>query len=323
MLTVGSLCAGIGGFDLGFERAGMAIRWQVEIDPFCRRVLATHWPDVTRYEDLTTLTGDELEPVDVVCAGFPCQPVSTAGRQQAQHDERWIWPSIARLVGVLRPRYVVLENTPGLFTAGDPAGSAFAEVVGDLAALRFDIEWDVISAADVGAPHLRKRVWILGHAEGAGLQRGEWTERPGGTVARGHRHDVSHARRERLQGIIEVGAAAWAVRRSDREHRTGSGADEVVADASRERRRPGWSRGSTDGSQRRAPSTLQSKTKPADTPRPILAGPIGIDWPPEPRVGRTGSHAVPERVARLRSLGNAVLPDLTEWIGRRILEHAQ
>ena len=336
MLTVGSLCAGIGGFDLGFERAGMAIRWQVEIDPFCRRVLATHWPDVTRYEDLTTLTGDELEPVDVVCAGFPCQPVSTAGRRQAQHDDRWIWPSIARLVGVLRPRYVVLENTPGLFTAGDPAGSAFAEVVGDLAALRFDIEWDVISAADVGAPHLRKRVWIVAHTSRAGIDaqpsvcggnKGEpekttqfaisaRTEVAHATDTQSGSADLAEADGTRLEGRQPVQRAgqrpAWAGGMADADRATGRPAratsEEVLRPEpiKRSRRRSG-----------------SGTTRHGANPRPILAGPIGIDWPPEPRVGRTVSHAVPERMARLRSLGNAVLPDLTEWIGRRILEHAQ
>ena len=175
-MTVGSLCAGIGGFDLGFERAGMTVRWQVEIDPFCRKVLTKHWPNVKRYEDLTTLTGDELEPVDLVCAGFPCQPVSVAGARKGQADERWIWPHIARLLGVLRPRWVVLENTPGLFTAGsrfiESPESTFGAVLGDLAALGFDCEYETVSAQDLGAPHLRKRVWIVAHARHSGvLQR--------------------------------------------------------------------------------------------------------------------------------------------------------
>ena len=166
MMRVGSLFSGIGGMDLGFEVAGgYEIAWQVEKDAWCRRVLAKHWPDVPRYEDVTTLTGEELEPVDLICGGFPCQPVSHAGQQKGTDDDRWLWPHFARLLGVLRPRYALVENVPGLFTAND--GRAFGEVVGDLAALGYDCEWHVISAADVGAPHLRKRVWIVAQSKRA------------------------------------------------------------------------------------------------------------------------------------------------------------
>ena len=132
-MTVGSLFSGIGGMDLGLERAGMTVRWQVEKDDWRRRVLAKHWPNVKRYEDVTTLTGEELAPVDLICGGFPCQPVSHAGQQKGLNDDRWLWPHFARLLGVLRPRYALVENVPGLFTAN--GGDAFGEVVGDLASL--------------------------------------------------------------------------------------------------------------------------------------------------------------------------------------------
>ena len=161
-MTCGSLFSGIGGFDLGLERAGMEVRWQVERDEWCRNVLAKHWPDVKRYGDIHDLTGDELEPVDLICGGFPCQPVSVAGQQKGTDDDRWLWPEFKRLVGLLRPRYVLVENVPGLLTAN--GGHAFGEVLGDLADLGYDCEWTVLSAADVGAPHLRKRVWIVAHA---------------------------------------------------------------------------------------------------------------------------------------------------------------
>ncbi len=160
--TVGSLCSGIGGFENGLERVGdFQVRWQVEINPFCIEVLEKHWPTVTRYQDVTTLTGDELEPVDLICAGFPCQPVSYASAtRKGQNSEKWIWPDIARLVGRVRPKVVLLENTPGLLTAGEPPGSAFAEVLGDLASHGYDAEWSYISCRDLGAPHLRVRIFI-------------------------------------------------------------------------------------------------------------------------------------------------------------------
>src|SRR5512139_2392629 len=98
MLTVGSLFSGIGGLELGLERAGMAVRWQVEIDPYCRKVLAKHWPDVARYEDVRDVGRHNLEPVDLICGGFPCQPVSLAGKRMGDGDDRWLWPEFIRVV---------------------------------------------------------------------------------------------------------------------------------------------------------------------------------------------------------------------------------
>lgn len=159
MPTFGSLFAGIGGIDLGLERAGWTCRWQVEYDPFCQRVLAKHWPDVARYGDITGIDWSTVEPVDLLAGGFPCQPVSVAGKQLAQADERWLWPEFARAVRDLRPRLVLVENVPGLLAHG------MGDVLGDLAAAGYDAEWRIVSAASVGAPHLRERVWITAHAD--------------------------------------------------------------------------------------------------------------------------------------------------------------
>ena len=161
-VSFGSLFSGIGGFDLGLERAGMVVKWQVERDPWCQKILAKHWPDVPRFTHVEDV-GSNLPYVDLICGGFPCQPVSVSGDQKGTSDDRWLWPEFRRVVGVLRPRYVLLENVPGLFTAN--GGHAFGEVIGDLADLGYDCEWTVLSAADVGAPHLRKRVWIVADAD--------------------------------------------------------------------------------------------------------------------------------------------------------------
>ena len=107
-LTVGSLFSGIGGFDLGFERAGMSTRWFCEQDEFCTRVLNKHWPDLPVYPDITDLRGADVEPVDVLCGGFPCQDLSLAGKGAGLAGERsGLWSEYARLVGELRPSYVV------------------------------------------------------------------------------------------------------------------------------------------------------------------------------------------------------------------------
>lgn len=159
-LTFGSLFAGIGGFDLGFERAGMVCKWQVEIDEYANRVLAKHWPDVRRWPDVRTWPQSDTEWVDVICGGFPCQDVSLAKHdgRGLDGDRSSLWFEYERIIRELRPRAVVVENTPGLFVRG------FGRVLGGLASLGYDAEWSVVSACAVGATHMRKRVFILGYA---------------------------------------------------------------------------------------------------------------------------------------------------------------
>jgi len=159
-MTVGSLFAGIGGFDLGFERAGYQASWQVEINPFCLKVLEKHWPQALRLTDVRTV-GGELDRVDVICGGFPCQDISPAGSRVGIDGARsGLWREFARLIGELRPRYVVVENSADLLVRG------MGRVVGDLAALGYDAEWDVVSACALGAPHTRERVFVVAYPTG-------------------------------------------------------------------------------------------------------------------------------------------------------------
>jgi DNA (cytosine-5)-methyltransferase 1 len=244
-VTVGSLFSGIGGFDLGLERAGMTVKWQVERDPWCQKILAKHWPDVPRYENVEDV-GGELECVDLICGGFPCQPVSVAGQQKGADDDRWLWPEFKRIVGLLGPRYVLVENVPGLFAAN--GGHAFGEVIGDLADLGYDAEWTVLSAADVGAPHLRKRVWIVAHANSRGCEVEREPEPP--------RIESAH------RGIFNGRRHVWDI-------------DDATQDSN-------------------------------------------AHWSVEPDVGRV-AYGVPLRVDRLKGLGNAIVPQCAEWIGRQLL----
>src|SRR6185312_5367478 len=161
---MGSLFAGIGGFDLGFERAGFKTIWQVEIDSFCRRVLAKHFPEAERFEDVRDCGKHNLRPVDVICGGFPCQDISNAGKRAGIDGERsGLWSEFARIIGELRPRFVVVENVAALL------GRGMGRVLGDLAEIGYDAEWQVISAAEMGALHLRERVWIVAYPNTHGL----------------------------------------------------------------------------------------------------------------------------------------------------------
>ena len=250
-LTFGSLFAGIGGLDLGLERAGMECVWQVEIDPFCRKVLAKHWPHVRRFGDVRECGRHNLETVDLVCGGFPCQDISKAAnwrkyeRQGIAGKRSGLWGEFSRILYELRPRYVLVENVTDILYRG------IDTVLGDLAAFGYDAEWECVSAAAVGANHVRNRTFIVAYPRS--LRRGA---QPVGVFSelRGKRLFEYHAFDRRANESREV-----------------------FADAGAE-----W-------------------------------------WEIEPDVGRV-AHGVPYRVDRLRALGNAVVPQVAEWIGKRIME---
>ena len=112
MMTVGGVCSGIGGLELGLERAGMRVIWQSEIDPFCCRVLAKHWPAVPNLGNVKTVDWSTVERPDLVCGGFPCQPFSHAGTRRGADDPRHLWPHFATCLRLVRPEWVLLENVP-------------------------------------------------------------------------------------------------------------------------------------------------------------------------------------------------------------------
>jgi DNA (cytosine-5)-methyltransferase 1 len=175
-MTFGSLFAGIGGLDLGLERAGMECRWQVEIDPFCRKVLEKHWPGVKRYGDIRELTGNELERVDVIGGGFPCQDVSLAGLRRgiSAGTRSGLYADMLRIVGHLRPSFVIMENVTGLLVPTDPSEPApVSRVLGDLAESGYDAEWDCLPASAFGACHCRDRVFIIAHLQDANDEKNQ------------------------------------------------------------------------------------------------------------------------------------------------------
>jgi DNA (cytosine-5)-methyltransferase 1 len=281
-VNVGSLFAGIGGFDLGLERAGLRIAWQVELDPYCRAVLARRFPGARRFPDVREVGAGILPPVDLLCGGFPCQDLSVAGRGAGIDGARsGLWSEFARIVRELRPRYVLVENVPALLSGKGrrwdraPVG----RVLGDLAALRYDAEWACLSAREFGAPHLRKRVWI-----------------------------VAYPARDAAAGS----ASATRPERERAGPRGAQGRATGLADADGERREEGPRLGAGRPAGSRDPLGLGPR-------RGGRRGP-SHPWAVEPDVVRV-AHGVPDRVDRLAALGNALVPQIAEWLGGRILEY--
>lgn len=235
-LRVGELCAGYGGLSLAVEYAiGAETAWLAEIDPAARRVLATHWPDVPLYGDITTIDWTTMPRVDVLAGGTPCQDLSQAGRRagMAEGTRSGLWTAMRTAIAALQPTYVVWENVngcrsasavsalesrPGCVGAGDLAGQpalrALGRVLGDLAALGFDAEWRSVRASDVGCCHRRDRVFVLAWrasavADAVGVS-GDLRRRPAtgaetsrgasGAAARRDRASAADAHRTRLAG---------------------------------------------------------------------------------------------------------------------------
>lgn len=271
-LTVGSLFSGIGGLDLGLERAGMRVIWQSEIEPFACKVLEKHWPGVPNHGDITKVDWSKVERPDVLCGGYPCQPFSIAGKRKGEADERHLWPAFRDAIRHLRPRYVILENVPGHLSLG------FGGVLGDLSKLGYDAEWSTLSARDVGAIHNRERLFVVAHLRsytcGGGVQlSGE----PGILV--GAEGDAPINRKERRDANLDLAEDRWM-----------------------------W-----------GVYTPSIRTWARSVGR-VAPPPILLPHAPKCQVCRV-DDGVPEELdikAELRTLGNAVVPQCAELVGRLI-----
>jgi DNA (cytosine-5)-methyltransferase 1 len=168
-VRVGSLFSGIGGFDLGFERAGMDVAYSVEFDAKARGVLSRHWPTVPQYTDVRSFDG-AAEPVDVLCGGFPCQDLSVAGRRAGLAGERsGLFFEFARIIGEAQPQWIVIENVPGLLSS--QRGRDMGTVVGTLADLGYGVAWRVLDAQYFGVAQRRRRVFLVGHLGTSGAEQ--------------------------------------------------------------------------------------------------------------------------------------------------------
>jgi DNA (cytosine-5)-methyltransferase 1 len=170
-MKFGSLFSGIGGMDLGLERAGMECAWQVEIDEFCRKVLTKHWPNVPKFNDVREVGKHNLEPVDLIAGGFPCQDISNAaqggkGRRGISGERSGLWSEFYRIICQLRPRFVLVENVPAITLRG------LDRVLMNLAEGGYDAEWDCLPASVFGAPHRRERFFLIAYPCEVGRSNG-------------------------------------------------------------------------------------------------------------------------------------------------------
>ena len=351
MFKVLDLFSGIGGFSLGLERTGgFETVAFCEIEPFPRKVLAKHWPSIPIFNDVRELRGDDVGPVDVVCGGFPCQPWSGAGKQGGVEDDRDLWPAMLRVIADIRSTWVIGENVRGFVS--NPLG--LDRSLSDLEALGYTCRAFVIPACGVGAPHRRDRCWIVAHRDtnGTSEQRDGREvpdlDRHGAATQQGRDNLESRADGDGFQQRAETVAHMPRFQpgredeRPERE-RVGAGG-EPVAMANPGIRRLGGQDGGQGELTRRA-ETVGTGEDVADADSDngqrwggsVQMGRVGesreaeengftggTQWLPEPGVGRV-AHGVSQRVDRLKGLGNAVIPQIPEMIGRAILasEHAE
>jgi len=278
-MKVLDIFSGIGGFSLGFERAGMRTVAFCEIDPYCRRVLARHWPCIRCYDDvrglITRLRTDGVS-ADVICGGFPCQDISDAGKRTGISGERsGLWKEFASLIGEILPSYVVVENVAALL------GRGLGIVLGDLATLGYDAEWHCIPACAIGATHRRDRIWVVAYPN---------------CLRRAEKGIFLEQRAVCLFGELKKSANFPESGREALSNSNGAGLPD----------------GRQDGEQARHPKA-DWKMELLESQRRCRAW-----WESEPDVGRVAAR-VPSRVDRLRALGNAIVPQIAEMIGRIIM----
>jgi DNA (cytosine-5)-methyltransferase 1 len=308
-MKVGSLCTGYGGLDMA---VGGDLAWVCDFDKGAAKILAHRYPDVPNLHDLTVIDWSEVEPVDVLTAGFPCQPFSVAGKQKGTTDERHLWPYIADALRILRPRFAVFENVPGLLRLG------LADVLADLAAIGFDAEWTTVRASDVGAPHRRERLFIVatrhtGHDAGS-PEQWQQSHQPGetGGAAESDRDATPDG-----SGVGLEGGEPFGLGKSIGE-RAGDGGRTIIDTDSegREGREPEGRRDlhswggygpAVNRWERVLGRPAPNPTTTGRTGRPVL-NPRFVEWMMGLPEGWVTDVPDLSRVAQLKALGNGVAP---------------
>jgi DNA (cytosine-5)-methyltransferase 1 len=318
------ICSGIGGFALGFEWAELSSPVLFcDIEPWSRKILAKHWPDVPIAEDVKELANDPdglIPDCDILTAGYPCQPFSVAGQRRGTEDDRHIWPYIFSIIQRKRPSWCVFENVYGHVSMG------LNEVLSDLERESYAARPFIVPACAADAPHRRDRVWIIGRNVGDTKHDGSFTS----TIKR----SVKEAGDNKSEGQNEASQSAGASQPRDSAGMEGSARADNVGDtiSSRqprndrgqprkepENRREDVAHSNSAGLQGRqnARDTIQSRAQRDKHSARRSERPDGQNWKPEPAVGRV-ANGIPRRVDRLRGLGNAIVPQIAMRIGQTI-----
>ena len=290
-MQVLDLFSGIGGFSLGLKRAGMETIGFCEIDPFCRKVLAKHWPDVTIHTDIRSLDGKDYKGrAEIICGGFPCQPFSQAGKRRGTEDDRHLWPEMLRIISEVRPTWVIGENVIGIVKM------ELDSILSDLEGEGYQTRAFIIPACGIDAPHKRDRVWIIAHANSEGESDGPINEGP-------------RPRQLELMADPDSGFSTVTQQAVQAGRATIISSSKDVADSESERVQRLWSSGE------QKPHTYAGQKLSlcgSERPRPAY-------WEAEPGMGRV-VDGIPNRVDRIKGLGNAVVPMVVEVIGNAIME---
>jgi len=303
-MKVLDLFSGIGGFSLGLEWAGMSTVAMCEKDPYCRKILAKHWPDLPIHEDIRNLDGQEFAgTIDVVCGGFPCQPFSVAGARRGKDDDRHLWPEMLRVIQEVKPRWVIGENVFGFLNM------ALDDVQSDLEREHYEVRKFVLPAVAVDAQHRRDRVFVIAYSNSNVIRNkprwGNGENRQGSSISTDHGEAQSmadtHSEGQLQQARTEQEVGGWS---------SNSGQKDV---ANAQHTGP---QGRLCG---RSDQKRQSQLGHTGCGSTAHRQPIEEGWCPEPDVGRV-AHGVPSRVDRLKGLGNAVVPQLIQAIGEIVIK---
>jgi DNA (cytosine-5)-methyltransferase 1 len=307
------LFSGIGGFSLGLERAGMKTVAFCEIEEYPRKVLNKHWPDVPIYEDVRNVTAERLRSdgigrIDVVTGGFPCQDISVAGNQKGiiEGDRSSLWGELCRIIGDIRPSYAIVENVTALISGDN--GRWFGKVLGDLAEIGYDCEWHCIPASELGAHHHRDRVWIICYPQHVGQFATEIRESNQAGNGSNQKRAGPTSEFTRSSDSKTLGDPQIIVSHECNPESEPCGSGSQIWESGRASIENNLSNTKGEQGGRIFKSQIQSYT------------PASCWWDVESRVGRV-ANGIPDRTHRLKGLGNAVVPQIPELIGRAIIEN--
>lgn len=331
-LTHLSLFSGIGGLDLAAEWAGFSSVGQCEFADYPTKILERHWPDVPRWRDIRTLTGADfyertgLRTVDIISGGFPCQPFSTAGKQRGEEDDRYLWPEMVRVIAELRPAWVIGENVAGIINM------ALDKVLSDLEGQGYTTRTFLIPAAGVNAPHQRYRTAIVAYADRIGqfyrtdevkpTERGKPPQPESGRCCEAMAYSKSFLRSWRLPIGEETKVTGFSGSSEDVSNPNRPGlqrerAKQQTAGTARDSKNVSdpSSKGFQDGFRKKMPEEQDIERYNSRRGEPDGTR----QWAVEPNVGRV-AHGIPNRVDRIKCLGNAVVPQQFYPIFRAIAD---